>query len=230
MTNDPVQAAIAAAQNAAKALVEAQAQAANSNTTAVVPTTSHAVAPAGRPLAMEDMTGGLVVDKWLGVKEFGLLIGPEKALCAEPILVEIDMTAVQPNYSVKFGNPAQYFRTYDRVTEVRGGSWHDALRRAQAVDPRASEYRSVDLPMRLLQDVVVNKKVVAEAGETLGYSTSTTGWAPWRAFYSECVRQGLHRSRVRVQIAHLKRTNNKANVWGVVTYTLLGPAETAAAA
>ena len=221
-TIDPVQAAIAAAQSAAKALVEQQA--ANTNT-AMAPAAPAAV---GRPLTMDDMAGGIAVDKWLGVKEFGLLIGAEKHLYDQPILVEIDMTEIQPNYSVKFGNPAQYLRTYDRVTEVRGGSWHDALKRAQAVDPRATEYRSVDLPMTLVEPITKGKDILAEAGTRLGYSTSTTGWKAWQEFYSECVKHGLTRSRVRVMVGHMKRTNPKGHIWGVMTFTLVPPAAAAA--
>lgn len=212
---DPVAAAVAAAQAAAKTLAEVQAQAVTVQAPAANSNLPAAVAP-GRPLTMDDMQGGLTVDHWLGVKEFGFVLGAAKTLHAAPILVELNMAMIQPNFTVKFGNPAIYLRTYDHVTEVRGGSWQDAIRRAQSVDSRASEYRSVDIPMKLLHDI----PGVAEKGQTLGYSTPTTGWAPWQAFYADCLKHGLQHSIVECELGWMKRTNKNGNVWGIVTYTL----------
>ena len=223
---DPVAAALAAAQKAATDLVAAQAAVVSAAPASQAVTVANTNQPpaVGRPLTMDDMTGGLTVDQWLGVKEHGFLLGPQKVLYDGEIHVEIDMARVQPNFSVKFGNPTTYFRTYDRMTEVRGGLWSDALRRAQAVDPRATEYRSVDLPMVVLQDIKKGKEVLIEAGQTVGYSTPTTGWGAWQAFYAECVRAGLQNSRVEAVLNYQKRTNAKGNVWGIITYALKVPA------
>ncbi len=218
-TIDPVQAAIAAAQAAAQQMIAQQAAAvpavANTNVPAPAPTP-------GRPLTMDDMVGGMAVDQWLGVKEHGFLLGKDKVLYDQPITVELDMTTAQPNFSIKFGNPAVYLRTYDRVTETRGGSWADAVKRAQAVDPKAYEYRSVDLPFLVTQPIKKGNTVLIEAGQTLGYSTPTTGWSAWQAFYADCARAGLTQARVLVELNFQKRTNKNGNMWGIVTYTLKG--------
>jgi hypothetical protein len=95
---------------------------------------------------MADMlVGGLAVDQWLKVKEFGLLIGADNQLIPE-LLVDIDMSAVQPNYCVKFRRPCavrQNLRQGDLVERPavgRGGRCREAasIRRCANIDRRIS--------------------------------------------------------------------------------------------
>jgi hypothetical protein len=140
------------------------------------------------------------------------------------------MNAVQPCYAVKYGNPATYSKTYDHVTDVRGGSWLAALQKAQAINPDAREYRSADVPFTLMADVTVKQGkdsvVVAKKGEVVGYSIPTTGWGNWEAFYKSAVQRGLAKNIIVVELTAEKRTNKANNVWGLVVWTLL-EAETA---
>ena len=216
---DPIAAAIAAAKSGAAAHINNQGQALATQEQTV------AVAPArAMPLKMDDMGGGgISVDSWVGVKEFGLLLGEKKELCTEPVMVTIDMSAIAPNFAVKFGNPAVYLKTYDHVTEVRGGSWQAALAKATQVDPMAREYRSVDIPMVSVTDVFLgkSKEPVVKAGEKLGYSTPTTGWAAWEEFYKSCAVRGLSNGVVPVELTFEKRTNKKGNAWGIIKFRLL---------
>ena len=163
--SDAINDAIAAAQAAAASAVPAGATVPATQTQAALPATPQA---RGVPVTMDDlMVGSMQVDEWLKVKEFGLLIGTDATLITGTINVTIDFAAVQPNYSIKYGNPAQYAKTYDRVTSAKGGTWAQAVQMAQMADPKAREYRSADLPMTLTADVVVNGKTVCEAGKKL---------------------------------------------------------------
>ena len=133
-------------------------------------------------------------------------------------------------YAVKYGNPAIYDKTYDRVLSSKGGSWMDAMEKATRIDPNAREYRSADIPMVLTDDVTVadgkgkDLKVLAGAGQTLGYSLSTTNWAAWAKFFREVSLAGLDRSIVKAEIGFEKKTNSKGNVWGIMNFTLIQPA------
>jgi hypothetical protein len=219
--SDAIQAAIAAAKaNAGAAVTSAE--------TNLPATTGSAPPPAPMPqrgvaMSMDDlMIGSMSVDAWLKVKEFGLLIGTDATLITAPIQAAIDMTAIHPNYSIKFGDPAQYEKTYDRSVTAKGGSWYDAVRRAQQIEPKAREYRSADVPMTLLEDVVVNGKVICEAGKTLGKSLSTTEWPYFEAFYKAVLAAGLKDQAVKVEIFFERRVKGNT-AWGVVTFKFLGP-------
>lgn len=222
---DPVQAAI----EAAKAAAAASASAAQVPATVAPGTTAVAtaapVAP-GKPLTMNDLAQGSInVDKWIKVKEFGLLVGDNASLLEE-LVVSMDMTegvGFVPKKSIKAGNPAQYFSTIDGVTCTSGGSWEAAVQKAMAIDARAREYRAVDLPFVLEEDAKDAKgNVVCEAGTRLGHTTATTNWANWEQFYRECANQDLLGKVVDVKLGFQPRKNKAGNVWGVITFTLLG--------
>lgn len=223
---DPVQAAIAAA----------QAKAAETSTAvAVQPQTSTAVGAPAMPaqkLSMDNMMSGMVVDKWIKVKDTGLLVGDNRELLSE-IIVEMDMTEGQgfiPKMGIKAGNPAQYFYTTDNATCQTGGSWEAACNKARNIDQKASPYRCVDLPFKLINDLVVKDKAgkdvtLAEAGTMLGYTTSTTNWGNWQAFYKEVANAGLLGQKVEVKLGYQYRSNKNGNEWGVMTFALIGAVE-----
>lgn len=217
--SDAVAAAIAEAQAKAAALIAAQ----SNNLPAVQAGSTAVAAPQpGRRMTMDDPDNSrLAVDSWLGVKEHGFLVGPNKDLYTDEILVEIDLNAVARNESIKFGNPATYLKTYDGVTCASGGSWQAAIDRAQRVDPKAQPYPAADIPMRVLHDLKVKgKAAVVEEGQMIGYTTPTTGFANFKAFWSACTTAGLAGQTVKAKLGYEKRTNKNGNVWGVVTFTL----------
>lgn len=197
---------------------------------AVIPTTAVANAPAATPvkLSMESMAAGSMnVDKWLKVNEDGLKIGESK-LITDPILVSLDMTegvGFMLKYAIKGGNPAQYAYTADLVNAAGGGSWPDAQARIRALAPSATPYRAVDLPFTLEQEVKAGGVVVGVVGDTIGYTTSTTNWGNWQAFYKEVSDARLLGQRVQVKLTSQPRTNKAGNVWGVVAFELVGAAE-----
>ena len=244
MTN-PTQDSIQAAIEQAKAAAAAAAAAALRNTAAApadgvpapaapaVAATGTAVGMPvwGTPVSMDDLlVGSISVDEWLKVSTFGLMIGTNKTLFQD-MLVEIDMTEVQPCYCIKFGNPAVYLKTYDRVSCASGGTWDAALKRAQQADPTAREYRSADIPMVLRQELKDQKgAIVGNVGLRLGHSLSTTNWREWESVYREIQKAGLQRSKVLVKLGYNVRRNSKGNEWGVITFTLIGPADDKASA
>lgn len=226
---DPVALAIAQAQQAANAASAATAPAAATGT-ALAPANGNTavgmpVAP-GKKLSMESLqTGAMNVDKWLKVKEFGLLIGDKPDLI-ESIVVSLNMTegvGFVPKFAIKAGNPAQYFYTLDNVLCAQGGTWDAAIQKAAALDPRARPYPCVDLPFTVHEEVKGKKDVVlAEVGLKLGYTTSTTNWKAWEQFYKEVAAAGLLNTEVLVKLGFEAKTNKNNNTWGIVTFELLG--------
>ncbi len=170
------------------------------------------------------MTGSINVDTWFKPKEFGLLIGDKQKLF-KTAKVALDMTdgmGFVAKMGIKGGNPAQYAYTTDRATCVTGGSWEAAQNRIRSLDPKAAEYRCVDLPFVLLENIVSEGEVLAEAGTRVGYTTSTTNWKAWEAFHNECKKAGLLGKRVELVVGSERRTNKNNNVWGTMTFDLVG--------
>jgi hypothetical protein len=222
---DAIQQAVEAAKQAAAAAAATQTPAQN----AVVPAApgnmamSAPVKP-GPKLTMDTvMTGQLNVDAWLKVKEFGLLVG-DKSDLFKSCVCSIDMTdgkGFVVKKGIKAGNPAQYWYTTDGVTCVQGGSWEAAIMKAKSIDQKAYEYRCVDLPFVLLEDIVLDGKVLMAAGAKLGYTTSTTNWKNWEVFYEDCLEKGFMDELVQVKVGFEPRNNGK-NKWGVMTFELQG--------
>lgn len=177
------------------------------------------------PLTLDDFTvGSMDVDAFLKVKEFGLLIGTNDTLF-KTLDVKINPGAVQVCNAIKFGNPAQYLKTYDNATCVQGGSWQNAIARAQQVNPNARPYPSADIPMTLLTDVKDDDgKVILEKGSTVGHSLSTTNRGEFTNLINELKERGLESTTVKVKLGFKKRTNKAGNVWGVMTFQLVDAA------
>lgn len=219
-----------------EAMLRAQAAAAAAPTPspAVIPSTELATpsGPATAPVAlsMESMSqGSMSVDNWFKVKEDGLKIGDMAGLL-ESVKAVIDMTPGRGfvlKYGVKNGNPAQYAYTVDLANANGGGTWASAMARIQALNPStpAAPYRCVDLPFRLLEDVLVKNVTVAKAGDMIGYTTSTTNWKNWETFYKEVDKAGLSGQEVEVKLTAQPRTNKAGNAWGVLAIELIGAHE-----
>lgn len=227
---DAIQQAMAAAEAARKA-TEGAAPAQTGTAVANVPAQNMAMAAPVAPgpkLTMDTLsTGQMTVDLWLKPKEFGLLVGDKPKLFPKA-RVEMDMTDGKgfiPKKGIKAGNPAKYWYTTDGVTCTSGGSWEQAVMNAKNLDPKAYEYRTVDLPFTLLDDIVADGEVLASAGAKLGYTTSTTNWKAWEEFYSDVKNAGLLGERVVVELGYQRRENANKNVWGIITFKLLGSAE-----
>lgn len=221
-TNDPVQMAIAAANAAAASTIAAH------QVTVAAPQNNAVSTHVGtaKALTMETVsTGALSVDSWLKPKEFGMVIGDSSKLF-QTCRASIDMTdgrGFVVKRAAKGGNPAVYVYTTDGVSAVGGGSWEAAVAKVRAmVPPSTGEYRCVDLPFTLLEDVVVGGDKVMEAGKTVGYTTSTTNWKNWETFYRAVSEAGLMGRVVEVELSVEPRVNKAGNKWGVLKFKLIG--------
>lgn len=222
---DPVAMAIAAAQMAAQATIDAHA---TNTAVATQKPAGGAVAVAGQgtPFSMETIgSGSLNVDGWLKPKEYGLVIGDGSDLIPE-CLVAIDMTngrGFVVKKGAKGGNPAQYAYTTDGVTATSGGSWEAALQKLKNLTPPSTgEYRCVDIPMLCLKSIEAKGKVIFEEGKLLGYTTSTTNWKNWEMFYRDVAQKGLLGRTVEVKVTAEARVNKAGNKWGVLHFKLVG--------
>lgn len=210
-----------------QAIAEAQAAAANYQAPAPVETnagTGTAVSSyntqAGAPLSAEDMlSGSLDVAAWLKVSKFGMNIDADTTMF-ETIEVELDMSTVQYCYSVRYGNPAKYEKTYDHQVDVKGRPWVQVLQHAQRVDPKAAEFRSADVPFVALQ-TLVNKKgdVLVSEGDAMGHSISITGWKLFQRFMREMVKAGIdiNKGIVHAKLVHEYQKNDKGE-WGILKF------------
>lgn len=227
---NPVDAAIAAAEknaaekNAAEkgvasqgAIVEMTAQGSPQNGVQAY------AAPA--PVTFDDLSGGMVVDSYLKMTYFGMQIGTREILVQGPIKVRIDMAEITPFEGIRFGNPATYYKTYDRLNAVSGGTWTEAVNRAKKADPKSYIYHGVDIQMTLLEDVKNGNEVIAEEGTRLGYSTPPTAKANMKLFVDSVKAAGLINSAVEVELGYDKKENKGGNKWGLITLKLIGEAE-----
>lgn len=217
---DPIQDAIAAA----------QASAANVGTapgTAVAPAApvqgQVMNAPAAQPLSnsLADFgTGGLDVDGYIKVTEFGMLVPKEAKKPIEEFNAVIDLSDCVRHLAMKasIGDNTKYWRTYDGITDTEGKPWQQAIAEAQAIDPKAAPYESVDIPMVLLEDVGE-----AKAGDRLGYSLSTTNKKAFASFARSVAKAGLDLNSAVVQVKVGYENLKKGSwSWGIMTFSLIG--------
>ncbi|WMC09558.1 hypothetical protein PU634_10560 [Oceanimonas pelagia] len=202
-----------------------------------------AQAPAGQPalpahlqqfaapqtFTMESMAAmGLSVEQWFKPDYQGMTVGDHDAIIREAI-VEIDMTenvGFVLGMGIRYGNPAVYHFTTDGVSCQDGMSWPQALATAISVDPSAKPFRSVQIPMMAVQDVVdVDGQTVVTAGTSLGYTTPYSGWNSWLAFHRQVAMKGLLGQRVVVRLTNEPKKNAAGNKWGNLRYELLTDAQ-----
>lgn len=178
---------------------------------------------------MENMAAmGLSVEQWFKPDFQGMTIGDQDGIVKEA-LCEIDMTenaGFVLGMGIRYGNPAVYHFTTDGVSCQDGMSWPQAMMTALTVDPTAKPFRSVQIPMTAVQDVVdVDGKVVASQGTSLGYTTPYSGWNTWLAFHRQCAMKGLLGQRVVVRITNEPKKNAAGNKWGNLRFELLDAAQ-----
>lgn len=218
-----IDAAIQQAQQAAAGVSrEANANMGLPATTTVGGTAVGAPLQKGPPLGFDDLSQGtLNVVGWLKVNEYGITVGGDKTLFEE-LEVAIPLNEIAYCYQVRFGNPAQYRKTFDRITESRTGqSWAEAVAQAQRLDPKAYEYRSADVPFYALKDIVAkDKKVLVKAGEAVGHTLAVTGWKSFATFIKNLQSNGIdiNSAIVKVKLGFQAMKNDKGE-WGVLTYS-----------
>lgn len=219
---DAINAALAAARNAAAVQVPATV-AANNNVAVATP----AVA-AGRPVSMREMLqeSGMAIDKYLKLDKAGFAIGEDLKNFIDEIEVEFRFSDAKVFYSCRYGNPAKYSKSFDRIVDAKTKKpWSQVLSEAQAADPKCTgDYRALDLPFTVLTDVKNAKgdTVLFEAGKKLGWTSSVTNWKYWQEFatpFYALMDAGVISEDVtlRGKIVHKQETRN-GNTWGLLTF------------
>ena len=176
-----------------------------------------------RPSLDNLMNSGMNVELYLKVSEDGLkVVVDNKSTLFENTEVVINMNEVIATEAIKWGNPAVYNKTYDGILAADGTTkWTDILEMGQRFG--ATPYASSDIPMTLNEDIKNSKgEVVVEAGTRIAYSLSTTNREAFARFLRDVNEQNLRHSTVLVKLGYEAKTNKNKNVWGIVTFELLG--------
>lgn len=191
-----------------------------------------------RSFSSSDMSVGMMsVDAYLQVANTGMSVKGKQGVIYEAEVL-IDFNKVSYNETIKYGqNPVTYKKTYDGVMTTDGIAWAKACEDARRVDPKAAPYKSADLPMTVLKDLVVTlgagkTETVAAAGDILGHSLSTTNRANFAALVADMKAKGLsadHQngiggSRVIVKLTHEPKEKG-TNKWGLLKFELIGDAD-----
>lgn len=184
-----------------------------------------------RAPSLDDLsTSSIIVDGYLKVKEFGLVVSDgKKEVLISNLLVNIDQKEVVATTVIKMGNPATYYKTFNGITCADGATtWAEAIERGARFNPPATPYASADIPMTLLEDVKANDgSIIYEKGQRLGYSLSTTNKAAFAKYRQQLGGLDLLNDVVETRLGYEKRTNKANNTWGIVTFEALGRADEA---
>ena len=175
----------------------------------------------GANITFDDLNqGGLNVSTWLKLDKAGIRVGNDMTMFDE-LEVVLPLDEVGYCYSIRFGVPAQYRKSYDHITDVRGGAWVQSIAEAQKVDPKAKEFRSADIPFYSVNELKSKKgEVLASPGDAMGHSLSVTGWRGFAGFITSLQRQGIdtNNSIVKFTLGH-QYMKNPSGEWGLFTYT-----------
>lgn len=208
------------------AIAQATANAASFNPNPVVvqtaPTsvTTYTNPGTASPLSVNDMLqGSLDVAGWLKVSHFGFSIGSDTTMF-DRISVRMEMDEIMWNFTLRYGSPAQYEKTYDHVTDVKGRPWVAVVQQVQMIDPKASEFRSADIPF-YPREALLNKKgeLIIPEGAAMGHSISQTGFKYLTKFIRAADKAGLdiHTGSINVDIVHNPESNDKGK-WGTIRF------------
>lgn len=233
-------AAINAALAQAKAAAAAAAPAAPAQLPAVAnQNAAPAVVQPGPRVNMRQMVAeaGMRPDAYLKVDKAGFLVGKDTKSFLEEIEVEFRLTNAVAFYGLRFGNPAKYLRSYDRLVEVKSRkSWEACITQAAQQDSRCTgDYAAVDLLMTATADIKgKGDALLLEKGKTLGWTSSITAWGNWVAFVQpiyDLIDAGIipNDVMIRGKIKHEQREGN-GNLWGVVNFSDLHVADLGAPA
>ena len=186
---------------------------------------SNAVATYGAamPATLETLTSaGMNVDAWLKCPEHGFQIDNKKGF-VEEIIVSFVPRQQAVFHGVRFGNPATYLKSFDGVNCVQGGSWTDAVKRAQAADDKCrGSYVGIDLQMTIEEDVIApSGDVLLEKGKRLGHSTSVTGGKTVADFMRDAMAKGFDNDELKVKLVFVQKTKQGVKPWGVIGMELI---------
>lgn len=217
--------ALDAARLAAQSIVQPAA-----NALAVPTQGAVAVLPqGGRAVSMREMVQetGVRSDAFLKVTPAGFTVGKDTKTFFDEIEVEFRVNTAKAFYGLRYGNPAKYEKSFDRILDSRTKRpWADRIAEGQRIDPRCTgDYPAVEVSMTSIKQLdAKGGGLLLEAGKTLSWTSSITNWSEWVKFIEPIyVLQdaGLLANNVLVRgkIVHDQRTK-EGNTWGILMLNL----------
>jgi len=192
------------------------------------PAVAVAVVATGRPIKLGELiaAAGMQVKAFLKVDKAGFAVGKDLTFFDE-IPVEFKLNSIKPFYGCRYGDPAKYLKSFDRITDSRTKrSWAEAVAEAQRMDARCTgDYPSADMPLTLRVADLLPKKggePLCKVGEALGLTLSITNFSAFASFiapYENLRDAGLMPDDVllRGKIVH-QVMNRNGNTWGIATF------------
>jgi hypothetical protein len=187
-----------------------------------------AVVAGGRPVSMREMLAesAVSVDAYLKLRDTGFTIGDDVKTTFDDIKVRFKFSDAKPFYGVRYGNPAKYEKSLDRIVNVRNKRpWAECVAEAMRADSRCrGDYRSLDLAFTMVETLTAKdgKTVLIEAGQKLGWTASVTNWKFWVEFaepFYKLMDAGVITDEVMVEgTIHHEVMSNKENTWSVLTF------------
>lgn len=175
----------------------------------------------GKALSLDDISnGGMNVVAWFKANFSGINVGDD-GTPQDEIRVRIRKGDIIAAKSVRFGDPARYYKSFDGVTESRTGRpWAVVVAECMRQDPKCrGDYSSVDIPFLLMQDLKgKGGKVLAEAGDRIGYTTSITGFKPFDAFRRAVLGAAVSDDTIVEGIIYHKADQNQKGKWGYISF------------
>lgn len=166
------------------------------------------------------------ISAWLKIDKVGFSIDNDAARF-DDIEVEINMSegiGFYPKESIKWGDaPPNYASCYEGNITDKNLPWDQTVQRALAVDPKCKGiYPSVDIILTVLKDIPLKERgKFISAGTKLGYTSATTHWENFRAFFNALMIADelgkTHKVKLTATVVTSKKTGN---VWGVPTFEL----------
>lgn len=137
--------------------------------------------PTGLGTIEDKLNTNIQVDHWLKVRPHGFYLSTNMDLEFKEFLVSIDLDEVKVTRCLRVNDPTMYFKTYDGVRATTGQLWSELVETTKKY-PKVVEYDSFDIPTVLMEDLVVNDKVLATKGQTIGIGLSPTNTKFFRSF------------------------------------------------
>lgn len=181
--------------------------------------------------------GGMECDSYIQVKDAGFKLNKDWGGYIDEFEAILDMREVQFFMGIRkeVGSNVSYAKSYDGVTTSRGENFAQVVEEFKRTSQKpADTYRGADIPLELAADYAdpKNKAKVFTAGQTLGLTTSITGFKPFATFARKLQAAGLMSSRLKVKVTCSARQNAAGQAYGVAEFDVievLDKPETAAA-
>lgn len=165
------------------------------------------------------------VDAMLKNKAGSFLINGKEILKA-PFKAKLLLADTKWKRSIKVevGGKLQYFSTYGGGVSTDGEPWDVVVAKCKAVNPKAYEYDSGDLVFELMEPLKgVDGKPVADKGQRIGYTTSSTNKGEIMEMKKTCIEKGLDLSKaeVPVEVSFKMRSNANNQTWNIIGLKVL---------